>query len=693
VDRDGDGLIKTSHGLGNILPWTNAGGADTHGGVTTADDECIINYTRVIGTNTRTVAVDANNDVWTGGSNQAHEQISGVTGLPIPGTQFNLLCGGYGGLVDGNNVLWSARFGNNLLRYDVGTMTGNCLDGSRGDYGLGIDPQTGEIWHTNLSGNRIARVAPNNGDLIAAYGHGSEWAQGVAVDGAGNVWVAHSLVDASTTVGHLRTDGTFVGNVPLPGGSGPTGVAVDANGKIWVANIFSDNAMRIDPNAGPIGGGGFPVGAVDLVVDLGLGAGPYNYSDMTGFVVVGSTAPEGFWTVTFDGMTSGLEWGTVSWNSIEPGGTSVSVEVRAADNIPDLASEIFVPVVNGIEFSGVTGEFIEVRTTLARTLQTSDTPILFDLTVQSQDELVNCPRSAGFWSQQCAQKGNGSTKFSLQLVRVIAEHVDDLSAFFEWPAGMELEGLCATIPPDPPMSPKKQAKRQFAALLANVCAGDLELVPANDEPIYLSRDTEIFCPGLSAGTIGELLVEVDQSLLDLEPLLEKDPGVRSTYGAIANCLDDINNGIGIGETCDLTRSIVEMPGEGTDGIRIGTGEDDPGDGSDAPPGIGPSTGETTGDVNSSTVRLWTVHPNPVRRGEAAIFSYVVPEGGANVGIAVYDVAGRKVADISSGFESGGVKTITWSVSGSNGRRLVHGVYFVRAIIGSQVKASRVLLVD
>jgi len=277
IDRDSDGLIKTSRGLANILPWTNTGGADTHGGVSTAEDECIINYTRVTGTNTRTVAIDANNDVWVGGYGDLdHEKLSGVTGLPIPGAQFNMGCGGYGGLVDGHGVLWSAQFAGRLLRFNTSTMTGTCLSGV-GQYGLGIDPQTGNIWHTYLHGNSVCQLAPS-GTPIACYEHGGDNAQGVAVDGGGNVWVAHSLY-YYTTVGHVRTDGTFVGNVPLPGGIGATGVAVDANGKVWVANYGSNNTMRIDPTAGPIGGGGFPVGAVDLTVDLGAGARPYNYSD------------------------------------------------------------------------------------------------------------------------------------------------------------------------------------------------------------------------------------------------------------------------------------------------------------------------------------------------------------------------------------------------------------------------------
>ena len=62
-------------------------------------------------------------------------------------------------------------------------------------------------------------------------------------------------------------------------------------------------------------------------------------------------------------------------------------------------------------------------------------------------------------------------------------------------------------------------------------------------------------------------------------------------------------------------------------------------------------------------------------------------------IAIYNVAGRKVTNLASGFESGGVKTVEWSARSQDGRQLVRGVYFVRAAIGSDVKVSRVLLVE
>lgn len=405
ADRDGDGLIRTSRGLGNILPWTNAGSADQHGGVTTAQDECVINYTRIVGTRARTVAIDANNDVWTGGlDNLAHEKLDGATGQPVPGTQFNLGGGGYGGLVDAAGVLWSARGGGGLLRYDPASSSGSVLGNSCGDYGLGVDPQTGNIWHAGLFGGRTFVLSPS-GACLGSFAHGHGNAQGVAVDGSGNVWVAHSLVGGgATTVGHLRTDGLFVGNVSLPGGVGPTGVAVDTNGKIWVANYQSNNAMRIDPAAGPVGGGGFTTGAVDMVVDLGGGAQPYNYSDMTGFVAIGTTAQSGTWTVIQDSTVAAQEWRRICWTSVEPAGTSVTVAARAADDPIQLPTLPFVPVTNCQDTCGsgaLVGRFIEVRATLARDPNVNDTPILHDLSVACCAG-TRCVYTQGYWKNHAS---------------------------------------------------------------------------------------------------------------------------------------------------------------------------------------------------------------------------------------------------------------------------------------------------
>lgn len=395
IDRNNDGLIRTSRGLGNVLDWNNPLGANTNGGVSGAEDEAIINYTRVLATGARTIAVDESNNVWVGGSvNRYHEKIVDSTGNVVPGSAWNIGEGGYGGFIDGNGVLWSAGApdGNPLVRFDpTGTPfpSASTIFNS-GDYGLGVDPNTGEVWHTWFSGNAVAKISPS-GVLLGTYPHGNFRSQGVAVDAFGNVWVAHSLV-GGTSVGHLRTDGTFVGNVSLPG-SGPTGVAVDAFGKVWVSCYDSDIAVRIDPNAGPIGGGGFPIGEVDLVVNLGAGANPYNYSDMTGFVVINSTVPSGTWTVIHDGQEAGRKWGQIDWNDSIPAQTGIIVQARASDNLLTLASNPFVEIQKGTSFCclEVTGRYIEIRVTLFRQATVNVTPVLYDLTVQCCDIYPNTP--------------------------------------------------------------------------------------------------------------------------------------------------------------------------------------------------------------------------------------------------------------------------------------------------------------
>jgi hypothetical protein len=189
-----------------------------------------------------------------------------------------------------------------------------------------------------------------------------------------HVWVANSGVH---TVTRLDNDGHVLKVIET--GEEPTGVAVDAAGKVWATNMGSDNTVRIDPTAGPDG-----LGAVDLTVDLGPGAGPYNYSDMTGAVVVGSTSPQGFWTVVQDSEHAGFEWGRITWNTEpegnEPPSTAIVVEARTADTEAGLGGEIFQTVANDELFSAF-GRFIEVRVTL-KAAADGTSPVLSDIRIQ-----------------------------------------------------------------------------------------------------------------------------------------------------------------------------------------------------------------------------------------------------------------------------------------------------------------------
>lgn len=453
VDRDGDNLIRTSRGLGHVLPWTNAGSADSNGGVSTAADECIINYTRVTGTGARTVAVDRNNDVWVGGlADRDHEKLSGVTGQPVPGTQFNYGCGGYGGLIDRNGVLWSAR---TLLRFDPATNANQCFFDDRGvnGYGMGVDPNSGNVWMSSLGGSNRVWEFNGAGGIVNSYPQPFGGAQGLAVDANSHVWVAEIF---GSRVAHYAPDPAnpsqhiLVGVVT--GFAGTTGVAVDANGKIWASEIQASptrGAARINPLAGPVGAAGIPVGAIDLTVGLGFGTSPYNYSDMTGFVSVGATSPQGSWSIVQDGGAAGTLWGKVTWNQeaagyVPPGG-SIVVEARTAESEAGLSLTPFVAVGNGTSFS-LTGRYIEVRATL-RAAPDGTSPVLSDLKIETAVIEVKGQMKPGSNPPSFSIKSKGSIPlaiYSTQTANGEAVNFDattiDVSTVTVGVAGVEIHG-------------------------------------------------------------------------------------------------------------------------------------------------------------------------------------------------------------------------------------------------------------
>ncbi|MDF2629471.1 MAG: hypothetical protein K0R39_3302 [Symbiobacteriaceae bacterium] len=382
-DRNGNNVIDTSTGLGDIRGWSNAGGADTGGGVSTADDECIIHYVRTPGIRIRHVSVDANNNVWVGGGafgdfiriysllnssgailrtiNMDNPADSGE-----PGAVANCC---YGGLVDPNGILWSATLGGgDVLRFDLTKSNGDpaLLDrvslGGHTSYGMGIDSM-GNIWMSDL-GSSVMKISPA-GVMTNVYSAGASGGRGVAVTQSDdNVWVANS---GSSSVTRLTNSGAIVAIIPV--GNTPTGVAIDAAGKVWVTNLGSDSASRIDP----------ATNSVDLTVPLGPGAGPYNYSDMTGSILIG--APDsGTWTVVHDSQTAGARWGTVSWTADVPAGAALTVTASSSeDGITFGPSE---SVSDGADLTVADGRYLKVMVSFQRSPR-GESPILYDLTVRS----------------------------------------------------------------------------------------------------------------------------------------------------------------------------------------------------------------------------------------------------------------------------------------------------------------------
>ncbi len=383
LDRDSDGLIKTSRGLDDIRPWPDGTDGAAHvAQVQDADDECILIYQRLYDApNVRHVSVDANNDVWFSGLRhpwagvqRMFHKLDGDTGAVLKSFDARPFgCGGYGGLIDGYGTLWSASSGNHggggLLRYDPATDTGECIQVIP-SYGLGIDTN-GYIWNSMYDLNTIVKVDPD-GVIQSGFPKptgGASDDRGVAVTPAdNNVWVANSK---GNNVSRLDNNGTLITTVVV--GTTPTGVAVDAQGKVWVTNLNSNNAMRIDP----------ATNNVDLTVPLGSGAGPYNYSDMTG-IVIAETFPQGAWTVVQDCGPGDWDKATITWNTedqgSEPPGTSLNVEMRTAETEAGLGGGSWTAVSNGVS-SALIGQFIEAQVTFKPDEQ-GTSPILSDIRIQ-----------------------------------------------------------------------------------------------------------------------------------------------------------------------------------------------------------------------------------------------------------------------------------------------------------------------
>jgi streptogramin lyase len=116
------------------------------------EDECILHLVKPKGGDARHVSVNPDGDVWVA---SIFGEATTVFSL-IDGTTAEILeehgpfdCGGYGGLVDANGVVWSASSGP-LLRWDPRRgRQPTCIDVGGTGYGLALAPD-GHIWHDHL---------------------------------------------------------------------------------------------------------------------------------------------------------------------------------------------------------------------------------------------------------------------------------------------------------------------------------------------------------------------------------------------------------------------------------------------------------------------------------------------------------------------------------------------------------------
>jgi hypothetical protein len=283
----------------------------------------------------------------------------------------------------------------------------------------------------------------------------------------------------------------------------------------------------------------------------------------------------------------------------------------------------------------------------------------------------------------------------------ITSCIDETSEFFEW--ADDFHEFCVVVDPERPMNIRKQAIRMYAVLLANVCTGQLGLVASNGELVSLDPATQIegeCVDGVS--TIADLMDAAETLLLELDGLpLSHD--VKSAYGRLKDCMEAVNEGIGIGPTC---RQVCEDDddddhGHGDDDGRGGDdhgdddghgdhGDDDQGDGDDGDTGHGDGHGDDEGDTGhgdvghgddsrSAQVRHEggldpNVYPNPLNPNTELSF-YLSRDG--RVRVTVYDVNGRVVRSLMDEYRTPGEQRVRWNGTDKSNQTVPSGVYFIR----------------
>ncbi len=277
-----------------------------------------------------------------------------------------------------------------------------------------------------------------------------------------------------------------------------------------------------------------------------------------------------------------------------------------------------------------------------------------------------CPRTIGFWRQQCAQKGNGSTKVCLEGMYGLWRCVINATGVVQFKlndGGYEttasLQGLsdadlfahlCSQLQGPRPMTLRDMTEVQYLGLMLNYCAEALSAgIPVENA---------------FSGTVGAAIDSIEAAL---------NSGVNLGYWE--QVADQINNGIGV-----LARSCPE----GDDLFR-----------NLAPCGTttSPDAGFNFLSTGNPDRLMARAYPNPALRSSGTMIYYNVPAAKADgtVRLTVYDITGRLVRELVNVPASAGVQTATWNLRDASGARVSSGMYFYRLEAGGEAVIQKVLV--
>ncbi len=227
----------------------------------------------------RGVALDQSGNVWIANSGNNSIQkismpdtlISEQLFLSTPGNFY------YGGLVDGNNNFWILdRAATSMIKYDTEKFPSpdafEIVKLPISIYGFTIDTDN-TVWVSGCQYPNLYKIDGNNAVLSESYTVPSELfgntITGVTFDIYGNIWISN--FNSFNSVLRFDVEKESFKSFPTNGVS-PHGLGADEMGFIYTINYGSNDISKIDAETG------------EFVMRYPVGAGPYTYSDLTGFI-------------------------------------------------------------------------------------------------------------------------------------------------------------------------------------------------------------------------------------------------------------------------------------------------------------------------------------------------------------------------------------------------------------------------
>ncbi|OBF11540.1 serine/threonine-protein kinase PknD [Mycobacterium sp. 852002-10029_SCH5224772] len=174
------------------------------------------------------------------------EQASGQSVLPFNGIDFRLSPGGVALDSAGDVYVTSEGMYGRVVKLTAGSNATTVLPfhGLYQPQGLAVDG-AGTVYVADFN-NRVVSLAAGSNDQKVLPFTGLSYPEGVAVDSQGSVYVADR---GNSRVVKLAAGSTTQTDLPFTGLKNPDGVAVDAAGTVYVADTDNNRIVKLDVNS------------------------------------------------------------------------------------------------------------------------------------------------------------------------------------------------------------------------------------------------------------------------------------------------------------------------------------------------------------------------------------------------------------------------------------------------------------